>query len=101
MARCKLGRPDLVICTGGIGVLPHVSNIEWILDYARANFVTEQPVKNVFVDRQRALREDRIAELLELLHDFVIYAGIMVVRTTKHHDTDAVLALEHVQRFAM
>ena len=100
MARRELCRPDLVVGAGRVCVLPHVRDIERVFDHASANFVAKQPVEDVFVDRQSALREDGIAKLLELLHDLVVHAGIMMIWTPKHHDPNTVLALEHVQRLA-
>src|SRR5207248_2452134 len=99
MARRKFRRPYLVVRAGRVRILPNVRDIEWILDHAGAHFVSEQTVENIFIDWQRALREDRITELLELLHDLVVHSGVMVVGTPKHHDADAVLALKHVQSF--
>ncbi len=50
--------------------------------------------------RQRALAEDRVAELLELVQDLVVQARIVVVRTRQHDDADAVLALQLVEHLA-
>ena len=43
-------------------------------DHPGAHFVAEQALQHILIQRQRALREDRIAELLELFHDFVVQA---------------------------
>lgn len=67
---------------------------------ARPHFVSKQALQQIFVLRQRVLREDRIPELLELIEDLVIEAGIVMVRTAQHHDADAVFALELVKHLA-
>ena len=69
-------------------------------DESGANFVAEEPVEHVFVDGQCALREDRVAELLELFHDLVVQAGIVVVDAAQHDDADAVFTLKLIERFA-
>src|SRR5215475_10339920 len=82
----KLSRPDLVVGTGGIAVLPDIADIERMRNHSSPNLVTEKTIEQIFVQRQRALREDRIAELLELLHDLVIQSGIMVINPSQHDD---------------
>ena len=67
-------------------------------DEPGAHFVSEEAVEHILVQRQRALREDRIAELLELLHDLVVQAGIVVINAAQHHDADAVFALQLIER---
>ena len=69
-------------------------------DHPGPHFLAEQPLQHVLVHRQRVLREDRIAELLELFHDLVIEPRIVVIRPAQHDDADAVLALELVHRLA-
>src|SRR5581483_3498566 len=69
-------------------------------DDAGANFVAEQALQQVFIEGKRVLRKDRIAELLELVHDLVVEAGIMMIGTAEHDDTDAVLTLELVENLA-
>src|SRR5207248_3848345 len=99
MARGKLRSPDLVVRAGRVGVLPDVADVEGIFDHPSADFIAEEPVEDVLVNWQCILRENRIPELLELFHDLVVHAGIMVVGTPKHYDADSVLALQHLQRF--
>jgi hypothetical protein len=41
-------------------------------DNAGPNFLAEQALQQVFVERQGVLRKDGIAQLLELFHNFVI-----------------------------
>ena len=48
-------------------------------DDAGPDLLTKEPVQQVFIGRQQALGEDRISKLLELLHDFMVEAGIMVI----------------------
>ena len=68
-----------------------------LADHAGAHFLAEQPLQQVFVQRQRVLREDRIAELLELIQDLVIQAGIVVIGPAQHDDADAVFALQLIE----
>src|SRR6266496_388458 len=100
MARRELCRPDLVVRARGICVLPDIADVERVLDAARADLFAEESVEQVLIERQEALREDRIAELLELVHDLVVDAGIMVIDAPKHDDADAALALQFVERLA-
>ncbi len=67
---------------------------------AGANVVAKQAPDDFVVNRQRTLREDRIAELLELLEDVVVEAGIVVIRPSQQDDADAVLGFELLQDFA-
>jgi len=53
-----------------------------------------------FIDWQCTLRKDRIAQLLELFHDLVVQAGIMVIDAPQHYDADAVFALQLIERCA-
>ena len=57
------------------------------------DLVAEQPLQQILVERQRALREHRVSQLLELLENLVIQARIVMVRAREHHDADALLAL--------
>ena len=100
MPRRKLRRPDFVVGAAGIRVLPGVADIERAADHAGADFLAEQAFQHIFVERQRVLREDRIAELLELVENLVIQARIVMIRPAEHDDADAVLALELVEHLA-
>ena len=40
-----------------------------------------------------------VADLLELFHDFVVDAGVVVVRPAQHHDADAVFRFQPLQDF--
>lgn len=51
----------------------------------------------MFVQRQRILGENRIGELLKLIQNFVIQAGIVMVGATEHDNADAILTFELVQ----
>ena len=64
------------------------------------HLVAEEPPEHVVVDRQRVLREDRIAELLELFEDLVVDARVVVIRPAEQHDAEPVLALELVEHLA-
>src|SRR5580704_2636805 len=92
----ELGRPNFVVGAAGIGILPRVGNVERMADHSSANFVAEQPFQEVFVERQSVLREDGIPKLLELLYDFVIETGIVVIGAAEHHDANAILSPELV-----
>ena len=52
----------------------------------------EQPFEEVLVERQGALREHRIAKLLEFLEDFVVQPGIVMVRPRQEHDANPVFS---------
>ena len=60
----------------------------------------EETPDDVVVDRQAVLREDRVAELLELFQDLVVDAGIVVIRAAQQHHAEAVFALQLFQHFA-
>ncbi len=86
MTRRELGGPDLVVGTGRVGGLPNIANVQRVADYTGAHFLAEQPLQQVFIQRQRALREDRVTQLLELFRNFVVDAGIVVIGTSQHDD---------------
>jgi hypothetical protein len=71
-----------------------------VADHPGADFFAEEPLQHVLIQRKSALREDRVTELLELLHDFVVQARIVVIRASQHHDADAVFAFELVEHLA-
>ena len=47
--------------------------------------LAEEAPDDVVVDGQAVLREHRVAELLELFQDFVIDAGVVVIRAAQQH----------------
>ena len=67
---------------------------------AGLDFVAEETPDDVVVDRQAVLREHRVAELLELFQDFVVDAGVVVIRAAQQHDAEAVFALQLLQHLA-
>src|SRR5580658_3225702 len=69
-------------------------------DNSGPNFFAEQTLEQIFVERQSILRKDGISQLLELLHNFVIQAGIMMVRASQHDDADTVFAFQLVHYLA-
>src|SRR5262249_1502307 len=77
-----------------------VSNVQWMRDHAGTDFVSEEPLQNVFIHGQSALREDGIAQFLELFHDLVIESGIVMVWPPEHDDADTILALKLIEHFA-
>jgi hypothetical protein len=82
MPGCKLRRPYLVVGARRIAVLPNIADIQRMRDQPRSDLIAEQAVQYVLVDRQRALREHRISQLLELLHDLVVQSWIVVIHPT-------------------
>ena len=71
-----------------------------MIDFAGLDLRPEEPPDDVVVDRQAILREDRIAELLEFLQDFVVHAGVVVVRAAEQHHAQAIFAFQIGQHFA-
>src|SRR6202521_6454811 len=69
-------------------------------DNSSANLFSEETLKHVFIQRQSVLREDGIAKLLELFHDFVIQAGVVVVRPAQHYNPDAVFTFQLIEYLA-
>ena len=100
MPRRELRRPHLVVGAARVRVLPHVLDIERMLDGPALDILGEQPLHKVLVERQRALRENRVAELLEFFQDLVIQARIVVIDASQHHDADAVFAFQLIQNLA-
>src|SRR5579883_137792 len=100
MPRGELRGPHFVIRAGGIGVFPNIGNIQRMLDHAGANLFAEQPIEQILVHRQSALRKNRITELLKLLHNFVIQPRIVMIRPAEHHDADPIFPLQLVQYFS-
>src|SRR5574342_365651 len=97
MARYVFRRPYLARRVLAVSVLPHVRDRHRMRDVARTNLVSEQTPHHVVVDRQRVLREHGIAQLLELLEDLVVYAGIVVVRPPEYHHAQPLLALQLIE----
>ena len=64
------------------------------------HLVAEQTPDDVVVDGQAVLREHRVAELLELFQDFVVHAGIVVIRAAQQHHAQPVFALQLFQHLA-
>jgi hypothetical protein len=79
--------------------LPDVGNIKLVADHPRTHLLAEQPLEQILIKRQRALRDDGVAELLELLGDAVVDSGIVMVGSAEDDDSDAVLALELIKNF--
>jgi hypothetical protein len=46
-----------------------------MLDHTGANLFSEQALQQVLIELESALRKDRIAELLELVQNFVVQSG--------------------------
>jgi len=97
MPRRKLRCPHLVVGAAGVRVLPGIADVQRVTDYPGAHFVAEETLQHVFIQRQRVLGKDGIAQLLELFHDLVIQSRIVVVRPAQHDDADAILTFELVK----
>ena len=100
MSGGELCRPHLVVRARRVAVLPDVLDLQRAADRACPDLVPEQPFEKVLVERQGALREHRIAKLLEFLEDFVVQPGIVMVRPRQEHDANPVFAFELVQHVA-
>jgi hypothetical protein len=96
----QFGRRYFQVRIGRIAVLPDILDLERIADDAGSDLVPEKPFKQVLVDRERTLREHRIPEFLELLEDFVIEAGVVVIGPGEDDDADAILPLELIEHLA-
>src|ERR1039458_4710950 len=82
------------------GVLPNVRDRHGMRNVAGLDFVAEQAPDDVVVDRQAVLGKHGVADLLELLHDLVVHAGVVVIRPPQQHHAQAVFALQFLQRLA-
>ena len=60
-------------------ILPHVPDVERVLDVAAPVRPRRRPPPDVLVEGQQVLRQDRIAELLELGQDLVREAPVVVL----------------------
>ena len=100
MARDVLRGPDLAAGVLAVAVLPDVVDGERVGSLAGEDVLAEEAPDHVVVDGQAILREDGVAELLELLEDLVVDAGVVVIRTAEQDDAETVFALELVQHFA-
>ncbi len=98
--RGELGRPHLVVGARRVAVLPDILDFERVSDRAGSHLVAEQAFEKIRIERQRALREHRISELLEFIEDLVIEPGIVMVGPREHDDPNALVALEVVERSA-
>src|SRR5262249_13835031 len=97
MPRRELCRPDFQVRVRGIAVLADVLDFERIADGAGADLVAEESLQEIGIRRQRALRKHGVAEFLELLEDFVVQPGVVMVWPCEHHDTDALFAFQLIE----
>src|ERR1019366_4109110 len=100
VARHVLGGPDLAAGVFAVAVLPDVVDRQGSGALAGYHFGTEETPDDVVVDGQAVLREHRVTELLELFQDFVVDAGVVVIRAAQQHHADAILALQLFQHLA-
>src|ERR1035437_5030014 len=100
VARHVFGGPDLAAGVFAVAVFPDVADGQGAGALAGYHFGTEETPDDVVVDGQAVLREHRVTELLELFQDFVVDAGIVVIRTAQQHHADAILALQLFQHLA-
>jgi hypothetical protein len=100
MPRRELRRPHFVIRTARIRILPGVGDVERVSDNSGTYLFAEQSLEHVFIERQGVLRENRIAQFLELLHNLVIQTGIMMIRPPQHHNPDAIFAFQLIENLA-
>src|SRR5215471_7395334 len=100
MARDILRGPDLAAGVFAVAVLPDIVDAHGMRRFAGQHIVAEEAPDDVVVDRQAVLREYRVAELLELFQDFVVDAGVVVIRAAQQDHAQAVFALELLQHFA-
>src|SRR5215813_13478124 len=99
MPRSELCSQDFVICTRRVTILPNITDIKRMLDNPCAHFLAKETVQQLFIEGQCTLREDRIAEFLELFHDLVVETGIVVIYAAQHDNTDAIFTFKLVKRF--
>src|SRR5947207_15771638 len=100
MSRSERGRPDLLMGAARILVLPCLSAAERAADDPGAYLLSEEPLQQVLVQGQCILREDGIAQLLKLIHYFVVETRIVMVRPPKHDNADAVFRLKLVKNLS-
>src|ERR1017187_6783065 len=100
MARHVLSGPNLAAGVLGVGILPDVVDGQRMRTFSRCDIIPEQAPDNIVVDRQAVLREDRVAKLLELFQNFVVHAGVVVIRTAQQHHTQAIFPFELLQHLA-
>ena len=70
-----------------------------MLDEPCLDVFLKERVDDVLVDGQRLQGQNGVADLLELLEDFVVDARIVVVGAAQQDDADTVLGLEPFEDF--
>ena len=70
-----------------------------MLDQPRLHVFLEKREDDVVVNGQRLQGQNGVADLLELLQDFVVDARVVVVGAAQQHNADAVLGLQAFQDF--
>ena len=99
MASRVLRGPHLLRGVFAVAVLPGIADVHGMLDEPCLDVFPKERVDDVLVDGQRLQRQNGVTDLLELLEDFVVDAGIVVVGAAQKHDADAVLGLQPFQDF--
>ena len=69
-------------------------------DRAGADLFAKEPFQQVFVRGQGALRKDGVAQSLELRHDPMVDAWVVMIGTAQHHDSQSAFGLQLVKDLA-
>jgi hypothetical protein len=87
----ELGGPHLLHRVDRVVLGPDVGHVARVLDVAEPQVLGEDRIEVAAVLGDRAHRQDRVAERLELLEHGVVEARVVVVRAADHQQRDAVL----------
>src|SRR6266511_4265573 len=88
MARRKFRGPKFVVGARRTGNLPHVGDRQCGGNRPFRNLSAEETFEQVRIERQVALRKDRIAELLERVEDSLVQPRIVMIRASQQNQAD-------------
>ena len=100
MPRREFCRPELVGAVGGEGVLPDVADIQRVRDDSLPDFLAEQALEQILIQRERALRKDRIAALLQFVGNAQVDARIVMIGPSQQDNPHSPFSLQSVEDLA-
>src|ERR1700757_383285 len=97
MACNKLRCPQLVVGACRERLLPNVRDVQGTTNHTTQQLSAEQPLEQILVEREQALREDGISELLQFIENPLVQARVVMIGTTEHHQPNSTALFEVIE----